>query len=204
MNLKRAVLALRRRVFLPIGSVTEFKEPPEEIAKALHASDAFIALDILEQARGLFREASDRAEGAERRATTLLGAAAIAGSLTVGGGGLLLDRHGISGGWRIGLSLGYFATVAALICTALRAVRVLGVHRWTQPDDDTIFERANRDLAGGRVLIAAHLLHAVGRNRPIARWKVAQLRASAWWFMIAIAALLYTMAVVTSLIATRR
>lgn len=197
-------MALRQRVFLPIGSVTEFKEQPEEIAKALRASDASIAQDILEQAQDLFREVSDRAEGAERRATTLLGAAAIAGSLTVGGGGLLLDGPKISEGWRIALSLGYFATVGALIGTALRAVRVLAVHRWTRPDDVIIFERGKGDLAGGRVLMAAHLLHAVGRNRPIARWKVAQLRASAWWFMVAIAALLYTAAVVTSLIATRR
>ncbi len=51
--------------------------------------------------------------------------------------------------------------------------------------------------------MSAQLLYAVGRNRPIARWKVAQFRASAWWFMVAIAALLYTAAAVTTLIATR-
>jgi len=203
MNARQALLAWRRRIFLPVGSVTEFAQQPEEIAKALHGSDPSVAQDVLELAQELFREVTERAEGAERRATTLLGAAAIAVSLTIGGAGLLLDRHGVSGGWRVAISIGYFASIASLIGTAVRAVRVLAVHRWTRPDDEVIFERAKGDIVEGRVLMSAQLLYAVGRNRPIARWKVAQFRASAWWFMVAIAALLYTAAAVTTLIATR-
>lgn len=182
---------LWHRVFLPIEEPTEFLESPHELAKRVHTDNSDVAGEILSDARELFEESFLRAEAAERRATTLLGALAIAASFGLAGGGLLLDVEKLPPGcWRIGLALCYLSLVVALVGAAFRSLETLRVKVWSRPGDDSIFDRAGRSLTEGRIHLAADLLHSAGRNRPVARWKVAQVRAAAWWLTIAILALL--------------
>jgi hypothetical protein len=46
------------------------------------------------------------------------------------------------------------------------------------------------DVAGAKTDRAASLLRTVSRNQAIARWKVAYMRAAAWWFRLALLFLL--------------
>lgn len=179
------------RIFLPIDPPEEFQEPPADLARRLGTQDAEVADEILTHARELYEEPFLRAEGAERRATTLLGALAIATSFGLAGGGLLLDVDRIPAeAWRVALAIGYLILIIGLVGAAFRSLETLRVKTWSRPGDERIFEKAGRSLLEGRLRYAAELLNAAGRNRPVARWKVAQVRAAAWWLTVAVFALL--------------
>lgn len=185
------VRRLWHRVFLPIEPPNEFQEASEALARRLKTDDADVSQDLLSRARELYEEPFQRAEGAERRATTLLGALAIAASFGLAGAGLLLNVDTVpAGGWRTALAIGYLLLIVGLVGAAFRSLETLRVKVWSQPGDEGIFERASRPLTDGRIRQAAELLNAAGRNRPVARWKVAQMRAAAWWLTVAIFALL--------------
>lgn len=179
------------RVFLPIDAPNEFQEPSADLARRLETKDPEVADELLTHARELFEEPFLRADGAERRATTLLGALAIAASFGLAGGGLLLDVDRIpADGWRAALAIGYLILIVGLVGAAFRSLETLRVKTWSRPGDEGIFEKASRSLVEGRLRHAAELLNAAGRNRPVARWKVAQVRAAAWWLTVAVFALL--------------
>ncbi|MGH2822257.1 MAG: hypothetical protein ACRDLY_04395 [Thermoleophilaceae bacterium] len=77
--------------FLPIDKPTAFTEPHEELVMLLAPRktagkwDEERTKEILEEAQSIFEHADQRGQAAERRATTLRGAVAIAASLILAG-----------------------------------------------------------------------------------------------------------------------
>jgi len=193
---------VREHLALPLEEYHEFPGTADEVATRLKTSTPYVADATLAEAEKIATEPFERAEGAERRATTLQGAIAIAASFGLAAGALLLDSNKIkSDGWRqafAAMSLGF---VFCLVASGFRAVSaVYRVHRWSYPDGDKIFARAQMDASEAKTNRAAALLRTVSKNQAIARWKVAYMRAAAWWFRLAliflladaIALLLYT------------
>lgn len=126
-------------------------------------------------------------------ATTLQGTVAIAATVAVAGGGLVLDASKIRGDdWRSAFAIGLGAVVLLLVLTAFRATgastRTLS---FTTPSDDDIFERAKASAAAAaKTRRAAYLLHGYGRNNEVAALKVGYLRTAAFWFRGALLGLL--------------
>lgn len=187
--------SLRRRIWehvvLPLDEREEFAETTGEIAAKVKTDDKDLASAILAEAEKIATEPHDRADGAERRATTLQGAVAIAASFGLASGALLLDSSKIkSDGWRQAFAVLSFGFVFSLVAAGFRAVSaVYRVHYWSYPDNEQILELPAGDHAAAEMMTrrAASLLRTVARNQAIARWKVAYMRAAAWWFRIALA-----------------
>src|SRR3954451_8218110 len=68
-----------------------FNMKAEEVLEKLGELDDPRADEVLAEAELAYKDAAERADGAERRATTIQGAIAIATSLSLAGGSLLLD-----------------------------------------------------------------------------------------------------------------
>jgi hypothetical protein len=192
----------RRRLhdtaFLPIDPPTRFTEPHPELVERLtpRTTDGDIdeerTKEVLSEAQATFASADARIEGAERRATTLQGAVAIAASLVLAGGALLADASKVRGdGWRTVLAAFLVLTVVALVMAGLRALgatsRIHVVHR---PTPTNIIERTATPATEARIDLAAETLKDYGYNSKVADWKVAYLGAAAWWFRWALAFLL--------------
>lgn len=190
--LKRCLHSVHDHLALPLEEYNEFAGTAEEVAAKLKTASPGVADAILAEAERVALEPFERAEGAERRATTLQGAIAIAASFGIAAGALLLDTNKIhSHEWRqafAAISLGF---VFCLVASGFRAVSaVYRVHRWSYPDSEKIFTRAQMDPSEAKTHRAASLLRTVSRNQAIARWKVAYMRAAAWWFRLALVFLL--------------
>jgi hypothetical protein len=169
---------------LKVAAPTEFKEAPAEIASRLSTQDADRAREILDEARDLYATVEARAEGAERRATTLQGAVSVAATLAVAGATLLVDPSKVEGaGWRVILAVLFLGLIFCLVATAYRAVQASSqVHKWHSPNAEDVFTRIGQQSPQGEISLAADLLYSYGRNTKIADWKVAYMRAASEWF----------------------
>jgi hypothetical protein len=183
----------RRRydsVFLPIAEPTVFTEPHEELVRLLTPRkiagqwDEERTKEILEEAQSIFDQADQRGQAAERRATTLQGAVAIAASLLVAGGALLADPSKVRGdGWRIALAFGLVAVTFCLVVSGARALATTSrIHVYHAPTPTDILKRSGLPLPEARIELAAETLKDFGFNTKVANWKVAHLRAAAEWF----------------------
>jgi len=187
------LLRLWQRVSLPVAKPETFQDK-REIEDAVATRSPDVALDLLAEAREIYDAPIARAESVERRATTLIGAVAVAASLTVAGGSLLVDPARIRDTWwRVALSLLLLLVVLAFVMSGWRAVQALSrVHKWTYPNDEDILKHRDLGLARARGARAVALLRSAGANEPIARWKVAHLSAATWWFLKALVLLVGT------------
>lgn len=177
--------------FLPVAPPTYFTDSKTELVKKLApkttediAADDRRAKEILDEAQALYDGVDDRIAGAQTRATTLQGAAAVAASLVIAGGALLADPSKVQGsGWRLWLALALFGTVFSLVMAGVRALAATSrIHVFHHPTPTDILTRAAMPLGQARIELAVDLLKNYGSNTQIASWKVAHLRAAAWWF----------------------
>lgn len=185
-------------VFLPVDPPTRFTENHDELVKRLTprtadgSTDEDRTRDLLAEAQATFKSAEERIEGAERRATTLQSAVAIAASLLVAGGALLADPSKVRGDeWRIALAAFLVLTVVSLVVAGVRALGATSrIHVVHVPTPTNIIERMTTTAAEARIDLAAETLKDFGFNTKVADWKVAYLGAAAWWFRWALAFLI--------------
>lgn len=184
-------------LFMPIEPPSRFTGPHEELVRQLMPLDADGEPDeersreVLDEANAIYAEAEARAQSAERRATTLLGAVAIATSLLLSGAALLADPSKIAGGgWRAALAIALAVVVFCLVMAGARALATTSrIHVIHAPTPTNILARSELPLAEARIDLAAETLKDYGYNTKVAGWKVAHLRAAAQWFGRALIAL---------------
>jgi hypothetical protein len=183
------------RLFVPVPGPTHYLESEDEIAARLKPAEGR-SEDTLAEAQALFDEPFTRSDGIERRATTLQGAVTIAASFALAGGALLLDTDKIAAqGWRVALVIPYAVTIVSLLACGLRALRATSrVLVWHYPHPEGVLKRVELTDDEAHIARAAELLYCAGRNQATVRYKVAQMRAAAHWFALALVALLVTAA----------
>lgn len=177
---------------LPVDEHTDFPENRGQLRSMLATDDTELAKEMLEEAEAAYQRMTDRVEGAERRATTLQGAAAIAAGLTLTGSGLLLDASKLRGwGWQLAFgALLVYVTFALVLCAYRATLATSRVHTWVASPDRAVLSRPGQTVAQARTERTAEVLLALGGNQRIARWKVAMMRAAAEWLTRALLALL--------------
>lgn len=178
-----------RYVFVPADPPERFaNEPLDALAGKLKTQDENVARATLAEAEAIYAEPHDRIESAERRATTLQGTVAIAGSVALAGLGLLLSGSRIRGtGWRAGVAVLLIAFVVCLIACAWRALAATSrIFNYEEPGIERIFERTSMNVADALTYRAAELLRAYAVADMIGSVKVGLLRAAAWWFRCAL------------------
>jgi hypothetical protein len=179
-------------VFLDVDDTTSFAETKQQLRNKLTTDDAEVAAELLAEATDAHDRLRERVDGAERRATTLQGASAIAASLTLAAAGLLIDPTKLRGTvWQLlfGLTVVYI-TFALVMCAWRATLASSRVHTWRAPPDRDILDRVGQSLAVARVERAVALLEVIGANQRFARYKVAMLRAATEWIVRALVALL--------------
>jgi hypothetical protein len=189
--------AVYDRIAWPLGPRRYFTEGEHALAKALTPRIGITeenlkqADALLAEAQAIYASATATAKSAERRATTLQGAVAVATSLLVAGSALALDTAKLRGDeWRAAFAVLLVATTVALMMAGLRALSATStIHISHFPTPTDIIRRAHLAPVQSRVQLAAETLVDYGFNAKIASWKVAYLRAAAWWFRIALALL---------------
>ena len=152
-----------------------------------------VAREILEEAQELFKIPLARGEAAERRATTLQGAVAIAATFSLAAGSLLAEADKVhSQLWRV-----VFAVVLALIVFCFVVAGVVGlqatskISAWQDPADERRFaERADASVAEAQMARANELLVTYGQNHALAEWKIKRATLAARWFRAALGLLL--------------
>lgn len=182
---------LWHRLVLPLGDVEFYTEDEAELAQRLHVSDKELSSMLLAEAQEIDRSQHSSAESIQGRAMTLQGAVAIATTLTLTAGGLLLDRTKIeSHAWRIAFAIVLLLAVLAFIGSGVRALGASSrTHPWTQPGFNDIFDHAKRDLTHAQAARAAAYLKAAGANLRIVQLKAGYLNAAVAWFRLALALL---------------
>jgi hypothetical protein len=188
----RAWLAAHwRALFLEVDTETAFPESQDELRASLHTDDPSAATELLVEAEAAHDRLRSRVEGAERRATTLQGASAIAASLTLAAAGLLIDPTKLRGWvWQLLFGLAVLYITFALAMCAWRATLASSrVHNWVTPPDRDILDRPGQGIATARLERAIALLRAVGGNQRFARYKIAMLRAATEWIVRALVGL---------------
>lgn len=186
------VAGKRKEIFLAVDEETTFPEEQTQLTEQLATTDADLAGEVLAEAKDAHDRLRERVKGAERRATTLQGASAIAASLTLTSAGLLIDSTKLRGWvWQLlfGASVIYI-TFALVMCAWRATLASSRVHRWRTPSDRDILDRTAQGLAAARIDRATALLKVVGDNQRFARYKVAMMRAATEWIVRALAALL--------------
>lgn len=199
-RMRARLVAQWRAVFLDVDKETTFPESQDELRARLATDDPSLAAELLVEAEGAHDRLRSRVEGAEKRATTLQGASAIAASLTLAAAGLLIDPTKLRGWvWQVlfGLTVLY-VTFALAMCAWRATLASSRVHNWVTPSDRDILDRTGQGVATARIERAIALLRAVGGNQRFARYKVAMLRAATEWIVRALVALL-TLALLSAL-----
>lgn len=169
-----------------------FSIKSNELLSQLGTPDTVVVEELLAEANAAYREAGERAESAERRATTIQGSIAIAASLALAGGSLLLDSTGTpSHLWEIAISAGFALTVLLLVIAAWRAFLVTWPRfLWASPAVADITDHAKMPSADAiKLQRTSDLLVAYGRNDSVARLKLALLGQAVGWLMSALAVL---------------
>jgi len=167
-----------------------FNESSEELLARLGTPQPEIVSDLLSAATEAFNEAAGRAESAERRAATIQGAIAIAASLTLAGGSLLLDASKVpSHPWRIVIAVGFASAVVLFAIAAWRAFLVTWPRfMWASPAAADIPDYADQESSHEVQLRRTRdLLIAYGRDDSIARLKIQLLRSAVRWMLAALA-----------------
>jgi hypothetical protein len=178
---------LWRQIRLPLREPTKFQDLAATKARLARASDAQ-SMELLQEASEIFDALLSRAEGVERRATSLLATVGIAASLSLASASLLLGPARIQcDWWRRTITLVALGVVVSLVMSGLRSAQVLRIHRWTVPRDEDILGRVEASQNRARLDRAVSLLAAAGANEPVVEWKVAHLRAAVWWFFVSLA-----------------
>jgi hypothetical protein len=194
-------------LFLPVSDPVEFTEAHDELVGKLRPPASPSAdersKDILAEAQAALASTEARGESAERRATTLQGAVAIAASVLLAGAALLGDPTKIHGaGWRIGFALLLLAVTVCLVAAGARALGATArIHIYHRPTPSDALRRAQLDPVEARIELAAETFKDSGYDEQIASWKIAYLAAAAWWFRGALFALLALSAFVAVYIA---
>lgn len=195
---------LRDRILLPIDPPTDFPEPEEDLEEQLRGATGPLGIEVLRQANEYYEEAFDRASKAEQRASTLLGAVAIAASFTIAGATFLLDSEKVSSAiWRSLFAAIYSMILVSLFATALRSLRALSVQVWAQPDVRDLLRPLPASDDDARRREAVQLLSSGSRNQPVARWKIAQLNGASWWFARAVSLLLILVGLIVVFVVTK-
>lgn len=147
-----------------------------------------VAKAVLAEAEAIYAEPFQRIDSAERRATTLQGTVAIAASVAIAGGGLLIDPSRIKGAdWRTTFALLLVGFVACLLACALRATAATSrIFQFEEPGIERILERSKMSEAQALTARAAELLRAFAVADEIGLVKVGLLRAAVWWFRVAL------------------
>lgn len=169
-----------------------FNTTSEVLLSRLGTPTPDIVQELLSEAGTAFEQAEATAESAERRATTIQGSIAIASSLTLAGGSLLLGTAKVpSHAWYIAISMGFALTVALLAIAAWRAFLVTWPRfLWASPAVTDIIEHAGEPTAQAiKLRRTSDLLVAYGRNDSIARLKLDLLGQAVRWLMAALAVL---------------
>jgi MFS family permease len=176
------------RLVLRLGQAQVFVQKEEEIAKRLYSADDAVSAALLAEAEAIDRRQYDSVESIERRAMTLQAAVAIAATLTLAAGGLLLDPAKIeSQSWRIAFAVALLLPAAAFIASGVRALGASSrTHPWTVPSAEDIFDHAKLDLRRIHAVRAAAYVKSAGMNVRIVEVKAGYLNASVRWFRIAL------------------
>jgi hypothetical protein len=182
----------------PVTPTAFTDKTADELAVELDTGDDDIADGVLEEAKAQYERAADRADSAERRATTLQGAVAIAGTLTLSGGGLVLDTSKIEGeGWRIAFGIGIVAVAWCLITAGYRAVCATSrLYGWASPSPADALKRREQGAVKAKVARAADLLKASANNDAIATRKLMAMSSAAAWFVRALLLILVVSALI--------
>jgi hypothetical protein len=127
-----------------------------------------------EHVQAISDSAVARAEGADRRATTIAGSVAIAASFTLGGAGVVLDGGKFDGhdGSRTAFAVVLALTTAAFVISAAYALTALvktRFWRWARPDH--LDEARGEEAAARYGIRSAHLLDDFAFN-----WEVSVLK----------------------------
>jgi hypothetical protein len=178
-------------IVVPLGEAQFYMEGELELAHRLGSSDAVMSERLLNQAQSIDANQHQVAESIEARAMTLQGAVAIATTLAIAAGGLLVDRSKVSSaGWRITFSVVVLSAVLAFIASGLRALQASSTtFPWAYPGFNDIFDHAAGDVRWARARAAASHLKAAGDNLRIVQVKGGYLNAAVGWFRIALALL---------------
>jgi hypothetical protein len=169
-----------------------FNTTTTELLKKLGTPTGAVVDELLVGANAAYDEATSRMDSAERRAVTIQGTIAIAASLTVAGGSLLLEPSKVpSQLWRVAIGIGFSGAVVLLAIGAWRAFLVTWPRfMWASPAaTDTVKYAAQSTAEDVKLLRICDLLVAYGRNDSVARLKLALLRQSVRWLMSALALL---------------
>lgn len=184
---------IKKVLFPPVEPTGRFQKSPEELAASIGEIDERSLSELTRLSESTFNEPHQRADAAERRATTLLSAAGIAGGLSLAGVGLLLDPQKVPETW-MKLVLGFLLSlvIACFTMAALRSLAALKVMKWSGPNYEDLLPSSKEEKGNSELLRACHLLHLSARNEGNARWKIAQARAATEWFTRAVAFLFIT------------
>jgi hypothetical protein len=150
-----------------------------KLFKGLRLDDPDQAKDTLDHIETIAQTARDRADAADRRATTIASSVAIAASFTLTGGGIVVGDNTIgSQSIRIAFASVLFATTLLFIGSAYCALRALVRRRdWSWLDPHSLrsappgldrHEASRQHLLGVR---ATHLLENFAYN-----WEVSDLK----------------------------
>jgi hypothetical protein len=153
-----------------------------------------VAAEILEEAQELSQTAIEQGGAAERRATTLQGAVAIAATFSLAAGTLVAESDKIaSQTWRVVFAVVVAAVVLAFVGAGVVALQATSkLEKWHDPDDEARFaERVGVGLAEARMNRAEELLEAYGHNKELAEWKITRASLAASWFRTALGLLLF-------------
>jgi hypothetical protein len=172
-------------IFVPAEIPERFQEQTvEDLAMAIETDDLDVAKAVLAEAQASYAEPFERAESAERRATTLQGGVAIAAAVATAGLGFVVDPTKIHGHvWRVLFAVTLLAFVGCLIASAIRALSVTGrIFELEEPGVERIVERAQMTSCDALTHRAAELLHASAVADEVGAVKVGLLRSAVWWF----------------------
>lgn len=178
----------------------------EQIVERFGTLDDDRSDQVLAEAEAAYAEATERTESAERRATTIQGSIAVAASLSIAGGSLLLDPSKIpSCGWRWALGSTFAALVACLAVAAWRSFLVTGPgYMWASPNFEEVLDHSALAHASAiKVSRAADLLVAYGRNDRIAAVKIELLGSAVRWLILALVLVALLAALLAAAVVTR-
>jgi hypothetical protein len=172
---------------VPLLTKKEIRAEQKSICKAAQKCND-LASDLLEEATALADYRDDRIKTAETKATSLMGAVAIAASLVVAGGGLILDSSKVADVWRQVLIVTVLALLFSLLmCGYLSSRALLTVRTIRGPQTRQALRRAKTgDAISARVDRALDLIERSNHNRYVADFKVAQNEAAHRWYKLAL------------------
>jgi hypothetical protein len=163
------------------------------VARELLPREPDVVAEILDEATELFRVPYERADSAERRATTLQGAVAIAATFTLAAGTLVTDADKVgSHAWRVVFAVAIAFVVLAFVIAGVVALQATSrIDAWRYPDErERFLQMKTQGVEDIRAARALALLQAYGENDQLAGWKIRRTTLAARWFRIALLLLL--------------